>query len=238
MSMLRSLLLSRDENTARMIARGFKDLEVELEHCSESDQFLVRALETRYDAIVVDDQVDQSHLALEKIQGFANCSKSVRIVLAEHKATVPSVFKSSSQIVLYKPLSLERVRQGLRAVRNLMARERRRGTKRVSAMLPARISPRHARLSSIQVLLADLSESGAAIRYEKGDLPAASTLSLEFTLPGTANRIHCLAELVWQDYHGTGGVRFVDMPSVARQQLADWLNESQEPGRKAVSAKA
>jgi ActR/RegA family two-component response regulator len=238
MGMLRSLLLSRDETTVRMIARGFKDLEVELEHCSESDQFLVRALETRYDAIVVDDHVEEAHLALEKIVGFANCSKSVRIVLAEHKATMTSIFKTGSQIVLYKPLSSERVRQGLRAVRNLMARERRRGTQRVAAMVPARIGPRHARLSSIQVLLADLSDSGAAIRYEKGDLPVASTLSLEFTLPGTANRIHCLAELVWQDYHGTGGVRFVDMPSVARQQLADWLNESHQPGRKAVSAKA
>jgi deoxycytidylate deaminase len=93
MSMLRSLLLSRDENTARMIARGFKDLEVELEHCSESDQFLVRALETRYDAIVVDDQVDEAHLALEKIVGMANCGKSVRIVLAEHKAVIQASSK-------------------------------------------------------------------------------------------------------------------------------------------------
>ncbi|HKR83864.1 MAG TPA: PilZ domain-containing protein, partial [Terriglobales bacterium] len=168
----------------------------------------------------------------------ANCGKSVRIVLAEHKAVMPGVFKTASQIVLYKPLSSERVRQGLRAVRNLMARERRRGAERVQAMVPARLSPRHARLSSIQVLLADLSDSGAALRYEKGDLPVASTLSLEFTLPGTANRIHCLAELVWQDYHGTGGVRFVDMPSVARQQLVDWLGESQKSGRKAISAKA
>ena len=41
-----------------MITRGFKDLDVELEHCAESDQFLARALETRFDAIVVDDQVE------------------------------------------------------------------------------------------------------------------------------------------------------------------------------------
>jgi|KBSMisStaDraftv2_1062788.scaffolds.fasta_scaffold00952_11 ActR/RegA family two-component response regulator len=238
MGMLRSLLLSRDETTTRMITRGFKDLDVELEHCAESDQFLARALETRFDAIVVDDQVEEAHLALAQIVSLANCGKAVRIVLAEHKATMPSIFKTGSQIVLYKPLSSERVRQGLRAVRNLMARERRRGTKRVLAMVPARIGPRHARLSSIPVLLADLSDSGAAIRYEKGDLPVANTLSLEFTLPGTANRIHCIAELVWQDYQGTGGVRFVDMPSVARQQLADWLSESQKPGRKATSAKA
>jgi hypothetical protein len=51
-------------------------------------------------------------------------------------------------------------------------------------MVPARLGPRHARLSSIQVLLADLSDSGAALRYEKGDLPVASTLSMEFTLQG------------------------------------------------------
>lgn len=236
--MLRSLLLCRDENIVRMIARGFKDLEVELEHCTESDPFLVRALETRYDAIVVDDHVDEAHLALERTVNFASCKKTVRIVLAEPKAAMPSILKTGSQIVLYKPLSSERVRQGLRAVRNLMARERRRGTKRVAAMVPARVSPRHARLSSIQVLLADLSDSGVAIRYEKGDLPVASTLSLEFTLPGTANRIHCLAELVWQDYHGTGGLRFVDMPSIARQQLADWLNEGRTSAPKALSAKA
>src|SRR5215471_8212094 len=155
MNMLRSLLLSRDETTTRMITRGFKDLEVELEHCAESDQFLVRAVEMRYDAIVVDDQVEQAPLALERIAGLASCSKAVRIVLAEHKATMPSIFKTGTQIVLYKPLSSERVRQGLRAVRNLMARERRRGTQRVLAMVPARIGPRHSRLSSIQVLLAD-----------------------------------------------------------------------------------
>jgi hypothetical protein len=234
--MLRSLLLSRNDGTVRVIARGFKDLEVELEHCSDYESFLLRAIEVRHDAIVVDDEVDEAHLALEQILEFTTCNKSVRIVLAEHKAPMPTIFKTASQIVLYKPLSPERVRQGLRAVRNLMARERRRGTKRVTAMVPARISPRHARMAAIQVLLADIGDSGAAVRYEKGDLPVTSTLNLEFALPGDPERIHCLAELVWQDYKGSGGVRFVDMPSLARQQLAEWLKESQKPSRRAASA--
>ncbi len=236
--MLRSLILTRDDNTARMIARGFKDLEVELEHCSESDHFLLCAAETRYDALVLDDQVEEAQLALEQILVFATCSKAVRIVLAEHTTAMATVFKTGCQIVLYKPLSTERIRQGLRAVRNLMARERRRGNKRIPAMVPARISPRHARTAAIQVLLADIGDSGAAIRYEKGDLPVTNTLNLEFALPGQPDRIHCQAELVWQDFQGSGGLRFVDMPSFARQQVAEWLKENQKPARRAAGAKA
>jgi hypothetical protein len=236
--MLRSLLLTRDDNTARMIARGFKDLDVEPEHCCEPEHFLLRALETRFDAIVLDDSADEAYSALEKLLGFASCNKSVRIVLADHKSAMPSVARTGSQIVLYKPLSSERVRQGLRAVRNLMARERRRGTKRVSAMVPARISPRHSRMAVTQVLLADISDSGAAIRYESGDLPVTNTLNLEFALPGAPDRIHCLAELVWRDYQGSGGLRFVDMPNFARQALAEWLKGSQKPLRRAATARA
>lgn len=223
--MLRSLLLSRDEGTVRMVARGFKDLEVDLEHCSEYDNFLMHVREAQYDAIVLDDHIDEAQAALVEIHGYATCSKSVRIVLAEPKIAMPAIFKTGSQIVLYKPLSSERVRQGLRAVRNLMARERRRGTKRVAAMVPAKISARHSRLSITQVLLADISESGAAIRFERGDIPVTNALNLEFALPGHPERIHCLAELVWQDYQGSGGLRFLDMPALARQHLAGWLKQ-------------
>jgi PilZ domain-containing protein len=234
--MLRSLLLSRNDNTVRMIDRGFKDLEVELEPCSESDLFLLRALETRYDAIVLDDHVEDAPEVLAQLLGFATCSKSVRIVLAEPKAAMHSVFKTGTQIVLYKPLSTERLRQGLRAVRNLMARGRRRGGNRVSAMVPARISPRHAKSAAVQVLLADISDFGAAIRYEKGDLPVTNSLNLEFALPGNPDRFHCLVELVWQDHQGAGGLRFLDMPSYARQELAEWIKENQKPSRRAARA--
>jgi len=234
--MLRGLLLSRNDNTVRLIDRGFKDLEVELESSSEPDHFLLCALESHYDAVVVDDHVEDAPMVMAQLLGFATCSQSVRIVLAEPKAAMHSVFKTGTQIVLYKPLSTERLRQGLRAVRNLMARERRRGGNLVSAMVPARISPRHAKSAAIQVLLADISDFGAAISYEKGDLPVASAVNLEFALPGNPDRFHCLAELVWQDYQGSGGVRFLDMPSYARQELAEWIKENQKPSRRAATA--
>jgi len=231
--MLRSLLLSRHDATIRVIARGFKDFDVELQSCADTEEFVRLLKGGQFDAIVMDDDVENAHIALGQLSSIPACSKAVRIILADPKATVNTVFKTGAQVVLYKPLSTERVRQGLRAVRNLMARERRRGAKRVAAMVPARITPRRSRTGSIQVLLADISDTGAAIRYEKGDLAITGAINLEFALPGSPDRIHCLAELVWQDCQGSGGLRFADMPNYARQQLAEWLKENQETARAA-----
>jgi DNA-binding response OmpR family regulator len=219
--MLRSLLLSRDEATVRVITRCFKDLDVHLEHFSETKIAVQKAAELRYDAIVVDDDVDDAKALLERVMELASCTKAVRIALARPAAKMDSIFKIGTQVILYKPLSPERVRHGLRAVR-----ERRRGAKRVHTMISARLSPRQSRGTGKQILIADLSESGAAIHFEAGDLPTATALNLDFALPGSPDRVHATAELVWQDNQGIAGLRFLDMPSYARKQLTEWLKEN------------
>src|SRR5690349_11295170 len=223
--MLRSLLLSCEDNASRIIIRGFKDLEVECEHCTDATRALQLIDKNRYEAVVIDDSIEQASMVLEKLIEAPGYSKSVRILLVDSScASLTS--KSSAQISLYKPLSPERVRHGLRAVRNLMARERRRGAKRVHTMISARLSPRQSRGTGKQILIADLSESGAAIHFEAGDLPTATALNLDFALPGSPDRVHATAELVWQDNQGIAGLRFLDMPSYARKQLTEWLKEN------------
>jgi hypothetical protein len=234
--MIRSLLLSRNDETVHIIARVFKDLEVEMDHCSDSEGALARAVEIRYDAILLDDHVEDAHAVLKKLMGFATCGNSVRIVLAEPKVSMQSIYKTGTQVVIYKPLSVDRVWQALRAVRNLMTRERRRGADRVQAMVPAKISVRHAKWSAMHVLIADISDSGVAIRNAKGNLPVATRVNLEFTLPGKQQPLRCLAELVWQNHRGIGGLRFVDMASHARQELVEWLAAHQKTTRLAAGA--
>jgi ActR/RegA family two-component response regulator len=221
--MLRSLLVSRDEKTVHIVGRVFKDLEVAFEHCSEANLALEKLTQNGYDAIVLDDQIEEAVAILEKVLELPSCSKAVRIVLAEPVATMHMVFKTGAQVILYKPVSAERVRHGLRAVRNLMARDRRRGSSRVSTMLPARI--RQGKGSNKQVFIADLSDSGAAIHCGSGDLPYSGNLQLEFALPDDSDRIHVTAELVWQNNGGAAGVRFLDMASIGRKKLARWLKE-------------
>jgi DNA-binding response OmpR family regulator len=222
--MLRSILLSRDESTVRIITRAFRNLEVEARHFLNTSDALAEIKANRYDSIVVDDDIEDPHVIIESVLALPSCSKLVRIVLAQPSVKMHAVFKSGTQVILYKPLSPERVRHGLRAVRNLMARERRRGSARVQTMVPARMSGRNAKGAARQVFIADLSESGAALNYEDGPL-APGSQSLEFALPGNPERIHCTAELVWQDNEGTAGLRFLDMPTYARKQLSEWLKD-------------
>lgn len=227
--MLRSLLVSRDEKTAHIIRRVFKDLEVEFEHIAEAELAVEDLGKNRYDAIVLDDQIEEAVAILEKILKLPRCNKAVRIVLADPAMAMNVVFKTGTQVILYKPLSAERVRHGLRAVRNLMGRDRRRGATRVSTMLPARI--RHGKVAGVQVFIADISESGAAIHCSEGNLPQAGSLHIDFLLPGDSEHVHVTAELVWQNSDGEAGVRFLDMASYARKKLAQWIKQ-QESGKK------
>lgn len=236
--MLRSLLITRDEPTLRIVARVFKDLEVELDHVSESAAALSHVATSSYDAIVVDDHVKDAHIVFEKLIELSSSNKSVRIVLADPAAVMHPVFKAGTQVILYKPLSADRVRHGLRAVRNLMARERRRGAGRVPTTIPARISPRQAKGAVKQVRIADLSESGAAIHCESGDMPSCGSVNLEFALSDSPELIHATAELVWRDDQGAAGVRFLDMPTEARKRLAQWLKEKAKAKPHAMASRA
>jgi CheY-like chemotaxis protein len=220
--MLCSLLISADENAARVIGRIFKDLEVECEHCTDTKSALQAMAKRRFDAVVIDDEIEEAVKLLDRLMEAPGYSKSVRIVLAGTQTGGSSALKGNIQVMLYKPLSAERVRHGLRAVRNLMARDRRRGASRVPTMIHARV--RHGRSSGSQVFISDLSDSGAAIEFGETDLPSGN-VHIDFALPNDADRIHVVAELVWQDSEGSAGVRFIDMASSARRRLAQWLRE-------------
>ena len=228
--MLRSLLLSGDAQTACVLARAFQNLEVELKHCTELESAVKEIRQHRYDAILIDDAAEGAEVVWDEFVAASTSAKSVCIVLAEGGRPLVIDFKTHIGIILYKPLTAERARTGLRAVRNLMSRERRRGTKRVEAVLTVSISPRQARGASRQALITDLSVSGAALNCLPEDLPENGRVNLDFTLPSSPEPIHATAELVWQDQQGAAGFRFVDMPSGERRRLSEWVKE--HPGAK------
>jgi c-di-GMP-binding flagellar brake protein YcgR len=236
--MLHSLLLSNDKETVRVVSRVFKDLEVDIDHCGETFSALSQAIEHHYDAIIIDDAMEEPHVALQKLMELPSCNTSVRIVLADPALALHPVFRANTQVVIYKPLSPDRVRHGLRAVRNLMTRERRRGNGRISTTLTARMSASHARGPGKQIVITDLSETGAAIRCDLDQLPASGGVNLDFSLPGEPEIIHATAELVWQDNNERAGIRFLDMPSHARKQLSKWIKEHPSKAGRSIAARA
>src|ERR1700690_1543764 len=235
--MLRSLLVSSDDKTVRMLGRVFKDLEVAFEHHEDAATALESLAKHRYDAVVLDDQIEGAPAILERVLELTTCNKAVRIILAEPDAQMQTVFKGGTQVILYKPLTADRVRHGLRAVRNLMARERRRGFGRVVTAIEARLRP--GKGSTAQVSIVDLSDSGAAMQCKNGHLQYSGNLNMDFALPGDSDRLQVTGELVWQNKDGAAGVSFLDMASHARRRLAQWIkDELAEKEERAAAARA
>ena len=221
--MLRSLLLSRDTTTVGIVSRVFRELDVALDHYSDVGIAMANASHIRYDAIVIDDCTEEAATVSKELVDLPHNGKSVRIVLAEQTSSVVPAFKAGIQVVLYKPLSTDRVRHGLRAVRNLMASDRRAGGDRVRTTLQARI--KHGRTLTAQAVIADLSETGAAIHLPNKKMLSTRNLRMEFSLPGDPEAIQVAAELVWQDNKAAAGIRFLDMASSARKRLSRWIHE-------------
>src|SRR5437588_334559 len=154
------------------------------------------------------------------------------VVLARAQAGVQLGFVTGAHIALYKPISVERVGLGLRAVRNLMARERRRSSERIAVAIPATLGRAG---SGTPVVIVDLSDGGAAIRCEL-PLPSSGLLTLHCLLPDTTGPFMATAEVLWQDAQGQSGIRFVNLASSSRQILVEWLNATASDADKSWTA--
>jgi hypothetical protein len=234
--MLRALLVCEDDVSTRTITRVFKDLGVGVEHCLHPLGAGKEIKAERFDAIMVDDAVTGAMAILDNAQLLPNCEKSVRILLAGEPTRIGIAFQTGAQIILYKPLSQERVRHGLRAVRNLMARERRRGPKRVRVDFSAKLVYEKGR--TCEVSIEDLSDSGAALRSAEPMLNSAR-FSFECILPDTQAILKAKAEVVWQGAGRTFGIRFTDVSAPSRKMLIEWLRtRADSTSELALTAKA
>ena len=159
--MLSALLLCGEDATVRTVTRVFKDLGVDVDACVDQKNAIRKMTAKKFDAIIADDEIHGATHTLEAALDFPLCQISKNHTGGKSDS-VGLAFERGTQIVLYKPLSPERVRHGLRAVRNLMAQERRGGFKRVRVELQATLS--YGKFSGKPITVEDL-----AIRERPSD---------------------------------------------------------------------
>jgi hypothetical protein len=100
-----------------------------------------------------------------------------------------------------------------------MQRERRKST-RIAVHANAALD--YANVEKVPATLIDLSEEGTALQSEK-KLPPDCRVYFEFALPGHTSLVRLSGELVWQDFTGRVGMRFVNVPTSSRKVLRNWL---------------
>src|SRR6202158_4426925 len=82
---LKSLLLSSDERTVRVLRRVLSDLEIDVEHCSVVDDAIRRITRQRFEAIIVDGaNVEKAGNVLRGAKASPVNSRALGIVLVEN----------------------------------------------------------------------------------------------------------------------------------------------------------
>src|ERR1700687_61522 len=216
---LRSLLLSSDEKTVRVLRRVLSDLEIDVEHCSSADDAIRRITRQRFEAIIVDGaNAENAGSVLRGAKASPVNSRALGIVLVEPSVGLKGGFEIGAHFVLHKPLSVERAKASFRAVRALMKRERRLQL-RVAVQIPVECfgSGRY------KAKTIDLCEGGMAF-YFFGRVAKENSLRFALELPGMDQKLEIYGELAWEGNGDQAGVRFKDTTDEQRNIIRQWLS--------------
>lgn len=216
---LQALLVSADDSAADVLGRVLPTFGIMMDRSSDPETTLARIQQQRFEALIVD--FDVASLASEALS-LANRlgSGCLSVALMADRAKVRDVLSGGAQFVLYKPLSDEAARAGLRAAAALLSRERRRAV-RVPVQAPVEITlPDNRKADGI---LLDLSETGMDVLTSEPQIPGA-LLKFHFQVPDGALEIEAHGQVAWANPNGQTGVRFIDLPSGSASQLRNWLN--------------
>jgi PilZ domain len=216
---LKSLLLSSDEKTVRILRRVLSDLEIGVEHCSVADDAIRRITRQRFEAIIVDAaDVEGASSVLRGAQAAPVNKRALAIVLVESSVGLKGGFEMGAHFVLHKPFAVERAKASFRAVRALMKRER-----RVQMRVPVQIPVECYGTSTYTAKTIDLCEGGMAIQFS-GRVPKESSLRFSLELPGMTQKLDIHGEMAWEGNGHQAGVRFKNATDDQRYVLRQWLN--------------
>jgi c-di-GMP-binding flagellar brake protein YcgR len=223
---LQALLLCSDEKIERVLRRVLGDLEINIEHCVDADVAVRRLSRERFEAVVVDcDDSESSALVLKGARSGPRNKRAVAVAILDSQKAMRSAFDLGAHFVLYKPISAERAKASFRAARALMKSERRRNA-RVPVKVPVTLVFRGGE-RQVKTFTADLGEGGLAVEVQQR-LNANGAINIAFTLPGTQHKIDCSGEIAWENGGQQVGIRFVEVPGEAREQLKRWLQSQME----------
>jgi CheY-like chemotaxis protein len=215
---LQSLLVSTDDSAADVLGRVLPTFGIAMDRSSDPETTITRVQQQRFDALIVD--FDEPAVAVEALEQARRLgSGCLSIALVADPSRVRDVLSGGAHFVLYKPLSEEAAKAGLRAAAALLSRERRRAF-RVPVQAPVEITLPDER--KVDGILLDLSETGMDVLTSEAQVPG-TMLGFHFQLPGGALEIEAHGQVAWANPNGQTGVHFVGIPEAVSIQLKAWL---------------
>jgi CheY-like chemotaxis protein/c-di-GMP-binding flagellar brake protein YcgR len=215
---IQALLVSTDNAAADVLGRVLSGFGIALDRSSDPETTLARIEQQRFDALILD--FDDTKTAEEVLQHAHKLGTNpLSIALVADSGKVRPILNGGAHFVLYKPVSEEAAKAGLRAAAALLKGERRRAF-RVPVQAPVDITLPDTRKTD--GILLDLSETGMDVLTAEAQIPGA-LLAFHFQLPDAALQLEGHGQVAWANPNGQTGVHFVDLSEDVRAQLKTWL---------------
>jgi CheY-like chemotaxis protein len=223
--MVQALLISSDDAAAQVVGRVLPSLGIAVDRSNDAEAAEARIQAQRFDALVADFDDARVEQVIQQAHKLNAGHPPVTVALVADAAKVRGILNSGAHFVLYKPLTEDSVRAGLRAAVALLSRERRRAV-RVPVQAPVEITLPGMR--ALDGILLDLSETGMDVLTASPQTPE-TLFSFRCTLPDNALQIEGQGRVVWANPNGQTGVRFLNPSKDLTAKLQSWLRAAVIP---------
>jgi DNA-binding response OmpR family regulator len=225
---LLALLISADDSASQVLGRVLPACGIAVERFSDLATAIDRQRQQRFDALIVDFEDPKAAAEiLEEGRRLNSGTAPITVALVAERNGASAVLNAGAHFVLYKPLSEEKAKVGLRAVTAMLSRERRRAY-RVPVQAPVELTLPDTR--KVEGILLDLSETGMDVLTAEPQAPA-SLLHFRFLLPDGSLEIHAHGQVAWSKPNGQTGVHFLDLDQMLRAQLQIWVEAAAAANR-------
>jgi CheY-like chemotaxis protein len=215
---LQALLVSSDDAAADVLGRVLSGFEIAMDRSTDPETTVARIQQQKFDALIVDfDEPKLADDVLAEAKKLGSAPLSIALVADTQK--VRQILSGGAHFVLYKPLSDDAAKAGLRPAAGLLSRERRRAF-RVPVQAAVEITLADGRKAD--GILLDISETGMDVLTAESQTEGA-VLSFRFQLPDGALEVRAKGEVAWATSNGQTGVRFVDLADPISAKLKEWL---------------
>ena len=217
---LLALLVSTDDSASEILGRVLAASGIAVERFSDLATAIDRLHQQRFDTIIVDFEDPQAAAeVLEESRRLNSGNAPVTVALVAERAKARDILSGGAHFVLYKPLSEEKTRAGLRAVAALLNRERRRAH-RVPVQVPVELVLPDNRPA--EGILLDLSETGMDVLTAEPQKPGA-LLHFRFQVTDGSVVVNAHGQVAWANPNGQTGVHFLDLDDSTKAQLKGWV---------------
>jgi c-di-GMP-binding flagellar brake protein YcgR len=225
---LLALLISTDDSACEILGRVMPAFGIAMERFSDLATAIDRIRQQKFDALIIDfEDAKAAAEVFEEGRRLNSGNPLVTVALVAERRKARDILSGGAHFVLYKPLSEDKAKAGLRAVTALLNRERRRAY-RVPVQAPVELTLPDTR--KLEGILLDLSETGMDVLTAEPQA-SGSLLKFRFELPDASLEIDAHGQVAWAKPNGQTGVHFLDLDESIKAQLQVWLQAAASPQR-------